>query len=248
MLTTFFMLVVQVAGLPAPPRDTIRVGTMFRRDRLEPRMSIQRLYNVRNSERTSAGNLVRTRVPDGSRWLFISVSYAPKGGAESWDTLAVDGQTLAPRWHRSHAAHDSASVEYLGTSVRGWSRLHGLPRRVINTTLPSRAFPASMLEDLVGLVSLSRSYSAHVELYDMWNDSTESVDVRVTGTEQVPRNGQLVTAWVVDKLYDRGIRQMWIARGDGLLLRTHDRLPQMPAVDGSWKEMTETGLPDPAPR
>lgn len=216
---------------------------MFRRDRLEPRVSIQRLYNVRNGEPRPAGMLVRRLEPDGSRWLFIRESYSPTGKGESWDTLAVDGQTLAPRWHRSHAAHDSASVEYLGISVRGWSRLQGQPRRDINTSLPSRPFPEGMLEDLVGLVSLSSTYSAHVELYDMWSDSTMSLDIRVSGTDQISRNGRLVVTWVVDKLHDRGIRQMWIARGDGVLLRTHDRLPQMPADDGSWKETTETGAP-----
>jgi len=226
--------------LPAAPADTIRVGFLFRRDRLQERVSTQHLFNVRDGQPTPAGIMVRTLQRDGSRWLFIRETYSPRGSAESWDTLAVDGLTLAPRWHRSHAAHDSASVDYMGISVRGWSRQAGQPMHRIDVALPSRPFPSGMLDDLLGLVSLRPSYTAHVELYDMWADTTESQDIRVSGTDTLQRRGQTVTAWVVDRLRDRVIRQSWIARSDGVVLRTHDRLPVMPPDDGSWMESLQS--------
>ena len=240
MLPALLVLTLQLA---APPADTIRVGYTFRRDRLEERVSTQHLFNVRDGERKPAGVMVRTLHRDGSRWLFIRESFSPQGSGESWDTLAVDGLTLAPRWHRSHAAHDSASVDYTGISVRGWSQQAGQALRRINVSLPSRPFPSGMLDDLLGLVSLRSGYTAHVELYDMWRDTTESVDIRVSGTDMVSRGGQPVTAWVVDRLADRFIRQSWIARADGVVLRTHDRLATMPPDDGSWMESPEGSAP-----
>src|SRR5262249_12223959 len=93
----------------------------------------------------------------------------------------------------------------------------------------------SMFEDLLGLVSLSGRFAAHVALYDMWTDSDRSRDVRVSGTDTLRVSGKTVPAWIVDDLVDTAIRKLWFTR-TGALLQTYDRPPAVTGgTDGYWQ-------------
>jgi len=130
------LVVAAVATLPlstaAAQAPAVVTPTSVARRPLALQTDTMDIVLVRSGARRSGGRfavgLTRHEVDGREIYLAVATDMSPTG-ARTFDTLAVDAATLAPLWHRSHAATDSAAVEYRDGRATGYAHHENQPRR-----------------------------------------------------------------------------------------------------------------------
>ena len=175
--------------------------------------------NVVNGQPHRVGTLVRS-VDRAGETFYIITTFTSVRGATSYDTLAVDARTLAPRWQRVHFATDSAAVRFEGRRVIGYSQRAGQPLRQIDRQLHAAAQPTALVWHLMQLRKWNAAYTAHE--YDLWQDTVKRIVYRPVRRRMITHRGKQVDSWVVQ---DNTGATIWIDALRGHLIMRRDRTP-----------------------
>ena len=169
--------------------------------------------NVINNQPRHAGTYVRAVSRAGDVYLITATFESERG--TSYDTLAVDARTLAPRWQRVHFSTDSASIVFTGRRVSGFSQQASTGRKAINRLLPANAQPSQLAWSLVQNRTWPGTY--RVAEYDHWRDTVVTVEYKPQRRRMVQHRGKSVDVWVVQN--NQGAL-LWIdARTHQLIMR-----------------------------
>lgn len=173
--------------------------------------------NVVNGQARHMGTMVRA-VARAGEFFLITTTFSSARGGTSFDTLAVDARTLAPRWQRVHFATDSAAVQYAGGRVAGYSHQAGQALRRIDRKLPAGALPAALTWQIVKSRNWRTGYA--VNEYDLWQDTTARVSYRASRRRTIQHRGKPVDVWIIQD--NRGSIH-WIDAVNARLIMLRDR-------------------------
>ena len=193
--------------------------------------------NMVNGQPHRAGTFIRGVTRVGDHYLITAQFQSARGGT-SYDTLAVDARTLAPRWQRIHFATDSAAIGFTGNRVRGYSQRAGRPLRQIDRVLPANTSPTALIWHLMQAQGWRGSYV--INEYDLWEDQVKRITYKPLGKARIRHRGKLTEVWVVQE--DRGradvlngvpmIRMNWIDTARKRLVMRRDRSETTAKSDG----------------
>ena len=173
--------------------------------------------NVVNNQPRRTGTMVRAVTRSADVFLIVTTFESERGGT-SYDTLAVDVKTLAPRWQRVHFATDSAALEFKERQVTGFTHAASSGYRRVNRTLPAGTIPTQLAWSLVQHRSWPGTY--RVGEYDLWRDTIMQVEYKPQRRRTVTHRGKPAEVWVVQSNHGS---LLWLGARDHRMIMRRDR-------------------------
>lgn len=208
------------AALSAQQPDTVRVGHAIVAHALSAGVDSTDTYFVAPSGERRLGVVYAeavTPVPGG--FLVVQRNARPNGQLLSLDSIAVDGRTLATRWHSDLTPRDSRRVTFANGRMVGTATDSAGTVTAVDQPAPVDAIDYSLGSRLVPHLPLRAGYVAVLALHDVTR-GPQWTTVRVLGREDVALKGATVSAWKVALEYGAFTATQWIDPTAKRMLRT----------------------------
>jgi hypothetical protein len=150
----------------------------------------------RNGQEQEIGRLddeVKLTQLDGKPAL-VRVQNVDGPTGQMTDTAVADPNTLAPRWHSSHAEHRNLHIEFARGRVTGTYKDAADPSFDINQQVGDSLFDSNMLDVLISALPLAENYKGRMMVYLYEAGGATPVEVAVTGSETVGGTDTWITA------------------------------------------------------
>ncbi|GLC25140.1 hypothetical protein [Roseisolibacter agri] len=205
---------------PAQQPDTIRVGHPSVAHALAAGVDSTDTYFVAPSGERRLGVVYEERVvPVSGGFLVVQRNARPDGRLLSLDSVAVDGRTLATRWHSDLTPRGSRRVTFANGRMAGTATDSAGTVTPVDLPAPSDAIDYSLGSRLVPHLPLREGYVATLALHDVTR-GPQWTTVRVLGREDVAVKGATVSAWKVALEYGTFSATQWIDPTAKRMLRT----------------------------